>query len=115
MEPARIEAPKADHNAVIRTINNLNSLELLQLTQNVTTPCLFVNGLDDPAISIPNQEILSQFPQNFHTITFNQSGHFPMLNQPNKFNRLLFDFLSLESGKNPSHLQLKEEWKRRIR
>jgi pimeloyl-ACP methyl ester carboxylesterase len=115
MEPARIEAPKTDHNAVIRTIHNLNSLELLEILNHVSTPCLFVNGVDDPAISTPEQDKISQFPQNFHTITFNQSGHFPMLKQPNKFNRLLFDFLSLESGKNPSHLQLREEWKRRIR
>jgi len=38
-----------------------------------------------------------------------------MLDQANKFNRLMNDFLSLASGESPQQLQLKEEWKRRIR
>ena len=32
-----------------------------------------------------------------------------------KFNRLLIDFLALDSGLSPSELELKEEWKRRVR
>jgi hypothetical protein len=50
-----------------------------------------------------------------HHIIFDRSGHFPMLDQANKFNRLMTDFLSLGSGESPQQLQLKEEWKRRIR
>lgn len=50
-----------------------------------------------------------------HTVTFDQSGHFPMLDKSSKFNRLLGDFLSLSSGESPRDLQLKEEWKRRVR
>lgn len=114
-EAARIEVPKADKNAVIRTLNNLNSIDLSELPHCQTTPCLLVNGLNDPAISIPKYEKISSLPSHIHQITFDDSGHFPMLNQPSKFNRLLFDFLALESGKSPSHLQIKEEWKRRIR
>jgi hypothetical protein len=46
---------------------------------------------------------------------FEQSGHFPMLDEPSKFNRLLTDFFSLNSDANPRQLQLKEEWRRRVR
>jgi len=46
---------------------------------------------------------------------FEQSGHFPMLDESAKFNRLLIDFLSLASGESPRQLQMKEEWKRRVR
>jgi hypothetical protein len=38
-----------------------------------------------------------------------------MLDQPNKFHRLMNDFLDLAAGASPQQLQLKEEWKRRVR
>jgi len=114
-EAARLEAPKADQDAVLRTLDNLNSIELPGLTTRLQTPILLVNGLNDPAITLPPQEKLANLPSNMHQITFNRSGHFPMLDQPNKFNRLMNDFLTLESGGSPSQLQLKEEWRRRLR
>jgi hypothetical protein len=50
-----------------------------------------------------------------HHIIFDESGHFPMLDQPTKFHRLMNDFLDLASGESPQRLQLKDEWKRRVR
>jgi hypothetical protein len=38
-----------------------------------------------------------------------------MLDESARFNRLLTDFLALEPGLSPRELQLKEEWKRRVR
>lgn len=114
-EAARTEAPKADQDAILRTLDNLRSIELPELPGQLNTPCLLLNGMNDPAIIAPSMDRLSSFPSNVHHINFNQSGHFPMLDQPGKFNRLLFDFLALESGKSPSELELKDEWKRRLR
>jgi pimeloyl-ACP methyl ester carboxylesterase len=114
-QAARLEAPKADQDAILRSINNLGSIELAELPHRTSTPCLLVNGLNDPAISPPGPDKLASLPPNIHPITFDRSGHFPMLDRPNKFNRLMVDFLALESGENPSQLQLKEEWHRRLR
>jgi hypothetical protein len=50
-----------------------------------------------------------------HQVYLEGAGHFPMLDDAIKFNRLLTDFLALESGLSPRELQLKEEWKRRVR
>jgi hypothetical protein len=50
-----------------------------------------------------------------HQILLEGSGHFPMIDETIKFNRLLTDFLALEAGANPSELQMKEEWRRRVR
>ncbi len=61
------------------------------------------------------QEQPSTLPQHMHQIVFESSGHFPMLDESSKFNRLLADFLNLNSGVSPRQLQLKEEWKRRVR
>jgi pimeloyl-ACP methyl ester carboxylesterase len=114
-EAARIEAPKADQDAILRTINNLNSIELTKLPERLSNPCLIVHGMNDPAVGLVEKDRLDNLPSNFHFINFNQSGHFPMLDQPNYFNRLMVDFLSLKSGESPRQLQLKEEWKRRLR
>jgi hypothetical protein len=50
-----------------------------------------------------------------HQVNLEGVGHFPMLDNPAQFNRLLTDFLALDSGASPRELQLKEEWKRRVR
>jgi hypothetical protein len=50
-----------------------------------------------------------------HQIELEGSGHFPMLDETVKFNRLLIDFLALDSGTSPRELQMKEEWRRRVR
>ena len=54
-------------------------------------------------------------PELLHSIYLEGSGHFPMLDEPQRFNRLLTDWLALESGESPRDLQLKEEWRRRVR
>ena len=112
---ARMEAPKADQRAIIQTLQNLESLKITQLVEQIDTPSLLVYGQNDPVISIINDHRLFSLPDHIHHIIFNQSGHFPMIDQPNKFNRLMNDFLNLSPGESPQQLQLKEEWKRRIR
>jgi pimeloyl-ACP methyl ester carboxylesterase len=113
-QAARLEAPKADRDAIVRSLNNLQSVQI-NLAEQISTPSLLVFGQNDPAITMANNDSLITLPEHMHHIIFDQSGHFPMLDQANKFNRLMNDFLSLQSGESPQQLQLKEEWKRRIR
>ena len=76
-------------------------------------PCLLVYGDKDPAITTPNGEFsLSSMT---HQIELEGSGHFPMIDETIRFNRLLTDFLALDSGLSPRELQMKEEWRRRVR
>jgi pimeloyl-ACP methyl ester carboxylesterase len=114
-EGVRTEAPKTDQDVILRTVNNLGSINLREFSTQLSNHVLLINGANDPAISPPTSESLGLLPKNIHHIVFNQSGHFPMLDQPNKFNRLMSDFLSLESGRSPQNLQIKDEWKRRLR
>jgi len=115
-EAARIEAPKTDQRAIQYSLDSLQRLDMPTLSQNLNTPCLLVYGQNDPALEgIPSQDQVVSLPEYIHQITFEQSGHFPMLDETSKFNRLLVDFLSLTSGISPRQLQLKEEWKRRVR
>ena len=115
-EPARTEAPKADVRAIQLSLSSLQRVDLNALTKNISPPCLLVYGQNDPAITVPAvQDQPSTLPEHMHQIVFESSGHFPMLDESSKFNRLLADFLSLNSGVSPRQLQLKEEWKRRVR
>ena len=113
-EPARTDGLKADPQALAASFNSPDMFDLLHRIGSLNTPCLLVHGQNDPAIDVPNYE--KALPSmNFHSIVFEQSAHFPMLDDPSSFNRLLTDFLALESGESPRELQMKEEWKRRVR
>jgi pimeloyl-ACP methyl ester carboxylesterase len=115
-EAVRIEAPKTDPKAIQYSLANLQNIDMASLPQYLTTPCLMVYGQNDPAVEGQSgPEPNTGLPESSHQIVFEQSGHFPMLDEMNKFNRLVADFLALGSGSSPRQLQLKEEWKRRVR
>jgi 3-oxoadipate enol-lactonase len=114
-EVIRGEAAKADFAALQVSIEQVQSLNIPTLFSYIKTPCIFIQGENDPAHGVPRTEQISAMPDSTHYIAFEQSGHFPMLDEPTKYNRLLADFLSLDSGESPRQLQLKEEWKRRVR
>ena len=113
-EPARTDGLKADPLALSASLNSPDLFNLANRITNLNTPCLLVYGQNDPAISLPTYDRTTA-PETIHTIVFEQSSHFPMLDDPSGFNRLLMDFLALPSGESPRVLQMKEEWKRRIR
>ena len=91
----------------------LQSDNLFGNFKNLSIPCLLVYGDKDQAITAPDENFaLSSM---IHPVYLENSGHFPMVDETIRFNRLLTDFLALDSGVSPSELQMKEEWKRRVR
>ena len=107
------DAPKADVKAIAASLAGLQTDNLFGNFRNLDIPSLLVYGEKDPAITVPTYEAAtSTFT---HQILLEGSGHFPMIDETTKFNRLLTDFLALDSGASPSELQMKEEWKRRVR
>ena len=107
------DVPKADAKAVSESLLGLQSNNVFSSFRILNIPCLLVYGDKDPAITIPDGEFsLSTMT---HQIELDSSGHFPMLDETTKFNRLLTDFLALDSGVSPRDLQMKEEWRRRVR
>jgi len=107
------DAAKADGQAVTASIVGLQADNLYSTFRNSNIPCLLVYGEKDPAIFAPDESFtLSSMT---HPVFLEGSGHFPMIDETIRFNRLLTDFLALDSGVSPSELQMKEEWKRRVR
>jgi 3-oxoadipate enol-lactonase len=107
------DAPKADAKAIAASVAGFQADNLFGDFRKQDVPCLLVYGEKDQAITVPPFEMAtSTFT---HQVVLEGSGHFPMIEETIKFNRLLTDFLALPSGVSPNELQMKEEWKRRVR
>jgi pimeloyl-ACP methyl ester carboxylesterase len=110
------DASKVDLQAISASMAGLQSNgSMFAGIRDLGVPCLFVYSPNDPAVTMPSQERIDSFPNHMHQVTLEGSGHFPMIDYPTQFNRLMTDFLALDSGVSPRELQLKEEWKRRMR
>ena len=107
------DASKADGQAITASMVGLQSDNLFGNFKNLNIPCLLVYGDKDLAIVAPDESIVTSSMT--HPVFLENSGHFPMIDETIRFNRLLTDFLALDSGISPSELQMKEEWKRRVR
>jgi pimeloyl-ACP methyl ester carboxylesterase len=114
-EPARTDAPKADPAAITTSFNSLDVLSFMPYMDALITPCLIVHGQNDPAVRAIEYERVQAMSVLIHQIMLEESGHFPMLDESARFNRLMTDFLALVSGDSPRELLLKDEWKRRVR
>ena len=109
------DASKTDPRAVAASLGSFQADSLFTQFRAASVPCLLVYGQNDPSIRVPPVDSTMPFGLNIHQINLDGSGHFPMIDEAGKFNRLLTDFLALQSGLSPRELQLKEEWKRRVR
>jgi len=112
---ALADASKADQNAVAASLAGLQTNNLFGEVFDKQVPCLLVYGLNDPAITAPAPGDERTQPAHLHQLNLEGVGHFPMIEEPGRFNRLLTDFLALDSGFSPRELQLKEQWRRRVR
>jgi pimeloyl-ACP methyl ester carboxylesterase len=114
-EPMCREAAKAAPEAVATSVREVMEADVRAELAELRPPYLLVYGEKDPMISPPDEAWLAGLTGSVHSLGFEESRHFPMLDEPAKFNRLLADFLTLKSGESLVNLALKEEWKRRVR
>lgn len=112
---ALADASRGDQKAVAASMSGLQANNIFSQVTAHGVPCLLVYGSNDPAIASPPPEKAESLPLHMHQLALEGAGHFPMIDDPLKFNRLLTDFLALESGTSPKELEIKEEWKRRVR
>ena len=106
------EAQKADPNAVAFSARSITNLELSRVLERLDLSLLLVHGEKDPFIAPPAADAMRLPDKNVKPIALPDSRHFPMLDEPPKFQRLLKDFLEARPEDLDS-LALKEEWRRR--
>ena len=115
VEFALADAEKADQEAIAASRNDISASDLFAQVNRQYTPCLLVSGAQDELVGQPDIAQLSILSELGHHITLGESGYFPMLDSAATFNRLLTDFLALDSGLSAREIGLKEEWRRRVR
>ncbi|MFQ6100864.1 MAG: alpha/beta fold hydrolase [Anaerolineae bacterium] len=107
------ESRKTDADAIIHSVRSAMVYDLRDVLPPIKAPVLLVYGGDDPIIKPAQEEWLQDCNDNVHAIFLDSTQHFPMLEERNKFNRLLKDFLDAKGDLRS--LKLKEEWQRRLR
>jgi pimeloyl-ACP methyl ester carboxylesterase len=108
-------SPATDPRALRVPIDPDQILNALGAVRDAAIPSLLIYGANDPLLRPPLPEIAASMGANVHQVVLDESGHFPMLDVADTFNRLLIDFLALDRGASPRAIQPKEEWRRRIR
>ncbi|MGD8585797.1 MAG: alpha/beta hydrolase [Chloroflexota bacterium] len=105
---------KADLGALDQSTSQLPDLALGDDLRQVDCPTLLIFGARDALIKYPAEELDAgdQEPFDQHCILLEDCSHFPMLEQPAIFNRLIREFIDRES---PAGLEPKNYWQRRTR
>jgi pimeloyl-ACP methyl ester carboxylesterase len=107
------EVEKAAENVIALSVQSALKVDTATLIDQVIQPTLVIYGEKDSVIDPEPVRTLNGQRPSLRPMGLTESKHFPMLEEANKFNRLLKDFL--EAGDDLSGLTLKEEWKRRTR
>ena len=105
-----MEADKSDISAITSSVQAAVKVDMIEALEAVRVPTLLVYGENDPLISPPEAD---EFEDNVRAVFLDGCRHFPMLDESNKFNRVVRSFL--ETDGDFDALEVKEEWRRRWR
>jgi pimeloyl-ACP methyl ester carboxylesterase len=107
------DTEKLDQAAVQRSIESMLELDLRTGLKQLYTHTLVVYGDRDEFVSTDQAAFFTDGNMaTAQVVILGGCRHFPFLDEPSKFNRLLKDFLGSELGQV---VALKEEWKRRYK
>lgn len=105
---------KANAHALSQSIAEVPQLKLSDELQDVECPILLVFGSRDPLIKPPEAGVngSDSASSDRQCVVLEDCGHFPMLEQPAVFNRLLREYIE---SRSPTTLEPKNYWQRRTR
>jgi len=107
------ETERIAKNAIPLSLESFTRLNILETLQNLNSSVLLVYGEKDDVIDPSAVSALNDNQKHIRYISLPASRHFPMGDESSKFNRLLKDFADKDA--TLESLELKEEWRRRIR
>lgn len=107
------EAAKADPDALSESMRSLAVVDLLKEFNRVKSQQLSVLGHQDPLINAELTTKLNDNRYNARAIVLSNSRHFPMLEEPPQFHRLMRDLLIDDIPL--AKLEVKSMWHRRHR
>jgi len=107
--------PRMAKNAAALTIQSVARLNLRAALEQIDVPVLAVYGEKDGVIDPRQADEMDGNQYAARSIVLPGTYHFPMLDEPAKFSRLLRDFIDVDNPEQLQDLSIKEEWRRRTR
>lgn len=107
------EIHKTDPRAMRQSAGEILQASFASDLLQCTRPLLMLHGSRDRVVTPPTAEYQNQLNGHRHYVTLEECDHFPMLQAPAQFSRLLLDF-SL-AGELIDHIAPKIYWQRRTR
>ncbi len=95
---------------VERVVASILGADLRADLAKLELPLLAVYCMNDSIVSKNQAGLLRDEYRSLQVLKLRGSNHFPFLDQPNVFNRLLLDFLASEG----TPVEIKAEWRRRV-
>jgi pimeloyl-ACP methyl ester carboxylesterase len=107
--------PKIAENAIALTIQSVARIDMRETLEAIDVPMLTVYGARDTVVSPEQADVLEENHYVARALVLPRTRHFPMLDQPAKFTRLLRDFMDVKNPEGLQELTIKREWRRRTR
>ena len=79
--------------STLKTIISLRDENVTADLERISVPTLIIHGIHDQVIPFSQSRILNQSIRNSHVIPFQYSGHGPVWEERNKFNKELIAFI----------------------
>ena len=99
--------------AVSASLDSMDGHDLEHSLSMLSMPVLLVQGGKDPLVKPIADGLVDPSRYNTRLVQFEESRHFPMIEERSKFFRLMKDFFF--AGDDLRSLELKAEWRRRTR
>ena len=107
------ETERIAKNVIPLSLESFTSLNIAEKLHNLNSSVLLVYGEKDDVVDPSAVNALNNNQKHIKYISLPASRHFPMVDESSKFNRLLKDFADKDA--TLESLELKDEWRRRIR
>jgi pimeloyl-ACP methyl ester carboxylesterase len=108
-------AVKTARNALALTVQAVARLNSQDLLEEIAVPLLILYGGKDSVIDPVQADALNEDRRSARAIVLPEARHFPMLDEPATFTRLVRDFMDVQSAEELRELTVKKEWRRRTR
>lgn len=93
------DVQRTNMESFFRSIDDLRKTDLRQQLETLNIPALGIYGVRDNIVSPKNADILAKFVKNSSVAMMENSRHFPMTDEPEKFLQVLTQFLQAEPVK----------------
>jgi pimeloyl-ACP methyl ester carboxylesterase len=84
----------AGKDGFLPALDALSDYPIRERLSDIACPTLIVWGSDDRLVPVRDADVFEQLIPDARKVVFDDTGHVAMLERPDRFNQLLFDFLA---------------------